>query len=1158
MSSEQRQLFDAQGTLSRTPNDAQAAVGGDGRQQWTERDLEEAQQQQFRLQQMQVMNWGTFNKLHVFDISGRGHLLVGPSGSGKSTVLDAHSALMAPPNSEFNAAARGNDKVSRDRTLVTYIRGAWATNESEEGLIAAQYLRPDTTLSAVAEVYANMLGQTLTLVGMWWIKGKSTLAKDVRHCFFVIERRFSLKELSFFMQADYNVRSFVQHLPEVPKLFDTHAGFRERFKARLGVDHDLALRLLHRTQSSKNLGDINVFMRENMLDEPQTFSIAKELCADFNTLAEAHGDVVEAREQQELLKKGRTQHDQYLQYHAQVNKIDHLLGQLEHHRDYLQYTLRGKQAERLRVTLEGSRQRAESLARKADDEDAELQRLRKRRHGMDDGNVAALQEQLRSKAKLLEQVQRTRTRVAGWLKVLGWTQPQDAQTFGERVGEAIRMRERGLAASDDTRETELLRTVFEADTRLGDLLADVRSLELRSSNLPRELVQVRDRIAEALDLAPALLPFGGELLDVPEDHRQWQGALERLLAPLTRSFLVPEPHYRGVVDWLEDNHTGQHVLYLRMREHHRRSEEHAQAPGRMLDTAPGDYGEWLRKELAQQYGNYVCAETTEAFRAADRALSLRGQIKRGGARHEKNDRANLNNRREWVIGFSNEQKKFELLEDIQSLQNEKEKAELALQTLQEKKARELEKLNAASELSQVVWDEIDEVSGASEMRRLEQAISDAEQLHPEVHTLDAQIKEQEKQVKSANAAHTAETLKQEEFAKQIAQLEEQRTGTSEAVRAPPADGGTLQSLFEEEGETSLTNLQVRYLGVRGKLKDDRNEADMGREQARNALEDVLRTFRREHEAAAADMGVTLVDWPDYARLLSKIEEDDLPRFEERFFRLLNEQSDRHLARLRQRIITEKDEIRGRMNIVNDALSQSEFNEKTYLRLENRPRSLPDVTAFLNELRSCLERNIKPDATREEREKQFDALNAIVRRLHSDKAEDERWKAQVLDVRQHVDFVAKEYDESGRVCDIYQSGAGKSGGQRQKLAATCLAAALRYQLAGTGRALPQFCTVLMDEAFDKADSEFTAMTLNIFNRFGFQMLMATPMKAVRTLEPFIGGAHVFSNKDRNNSGAVPIEYDMAHRRLVGLGARPTEGGDGINEGDSTGKRFHAGE
>jgi uncharacterized protein YPO0396 len=90
-------------------------------------------------------------------------------------------------------------------------------------------------------------------------------------------------------------------------------------------------------------------------------------------------------------------------------------------------------------------------------------------------------------------------------------------------------------------------------------------------------------------------------------------------------------------------------------------------------------------------------------------------------------------------------------------------------------------------------------------------------------------------------------------------------------------------------------------------------------------------------------------------------------------------------------------------------------------------------------------------------------------------------------------------------EVYRSGAGKSGGQRQKLAATCLAAALRYQLGGQDRALPSYSTVVLDEAFDKADAEFTAMAMNIFKTFGFQMIVATPLKSVMTLEPFIGGA-----------------------------------------------------
>jgi uncharacterized protein YPO0396 len=131
----------------------------------------------------------------------------------------------------------------------------------------------------------------------------------------------------------------------------------------------------------------------------------------------------------------------------------------------------------------------------------------------------------------------------------------------------------------------------------------------------------------------------------------------------------------------------------------------------------------------------------------------------------------------------------------------------------------------------------------------------------------------------------------------------------------------------------------------------------------------------------------------------------------------------------------------------------------------------------------------------------------------------------------VEFLAREReDDTDREVEVYASGAGKSGGQRQKLTSTCLAAALRYQLGGQDRALPIFSTVVMDEAFDKADSEFTAMAMNIFKTFGFQMIVATPMKSVMTLEPFIGGACYVENRDRKTSRVLKIDYDKETKRL----------------------------
>jgi len=79
-------------------------------------------------------------------------------------------------------------------------------------------------------------------------------------------------------------------------------------------------------------------------------------------------------------------------------------------------------------------------------------------------------------------------------------------------------------------------------------------------------------------------------------------------------------------------------------------------------------------------------------------------------------------------------------------------------------------------------------------------------------------------------------------------------------------------------------------------------------------------------------------------------------------------------------------------------------------------------------------------------------------------------------------------------------------------------------------VPMYAPVVLDEAFDKADNEFTALAMNIFTNFGFQMVVATPLKSVMTLEPFIGGACFVDISDRRVSGVLLIEYDGDRQRL----------------------------
>ena len=144
-------------------------------------------------------------------------------------------------------------------------------------------------------------------------------------------------------------------------------------------------------------------------------------------------------------------------------------------------------------------------------------------------------------------------------------------------------------------------------------------------------------------------------------------------------------------------------------------------------------------------------------------------------------------------------------------------------------------------------------------------------------------------------------------------------------------------------------------------------------------------------------------------------------------------------------------------------------------------------------------------TRFERiEKRFTIRSNLGSHL-KDTPENRTYRDTVLDVRRHVEFIGQEVDEEGREVEVYRSGAGKSGGQRQKLTTTCLAAAFRYKLCGDSVTVATYAPVVLDEAFDKADSDFTTLAMNIFRQFGFQMIVATPDKAVTTRAPFIGGA-----------------------------------------------------
>jgi uncharacterized protein YPO0396 len=320
---------------------------------------------QFRMTRLQVYNWGTFSDLHDVPISEQGFLFVGRSGAGKSTLLDAFSALLVPPRFiDFNAAAREADRSGRDRSLVTYIRGAWAEQkDGESGEVTTRFLRSGTTWSALALTYQNACGKAVTLVQVFWLRGQTNSSSDVRRHYFIFQRPFELRELADFGTSNYSIQKLKHNFPDATAR-DEFRSYCELFCRLLGIESEMGLRLLHKTQSAKNLGNLNMFLRDFMLERPKTFEVADRLVSEFGELNAAYQAVVTARKQLEILVPARSSYHKRKEFINYRDRLDELKSGVDAYRESRRMELLKANAVTLHVKavgFEGEISRCESM-----------------------------------------------------------------------------------------------------------------------------------------------------------------------------------------------------------------------------------------------------------------------------------------------------------------------------------------------------------------------------------------------------------------------------------------------------------------------------------------------------------------------------------------------------------------------------------------------------------------------------------------------------------------------------------------------------------------------------------------------------------------------------------------------------------------------------
>jgi uncharacterized protein YPO0396 len=107
-------------------------------------------------------------------------------------------------------------------------------------------------------------------------------------------------------------------------------------------------------------------------------------------------------------------------------------------------------------------------------------------------------------------------------------------------------------------------------------------------------------------------------------------------------------------------------------------------------------------------------------------------------------------------------------------------------------------------------------------------------------------------------------------------------------------------------------------------------------------------------------------------------------------------------------------------------------------------------------------------------------------------------------------------------ESYSDSSGKSGGQKEKLAYTILAAALAYQFK-LDWGVKTSCTfrfVVIDEAFGRGSDDSTRYALGLFKKLGLQLLIVTPLQKIHVIEPYVSAVG-FVDYPKGSSSRVQV-------------------------------------
>ncbi|MDR7381609.1 ATP-binding protein [Promicromonospora iranensis] len=1161
---------------------------------------------QWRLARVELVNWGTFSGHHVVPVPRAGFLLTGHSGSGKSSLVDAVAAVLTPPEHlRFNVAAAGTGATEReagDRDVVSYVRGAWRHRTDEStGEVVADHLRPGATWAGVLLQYSNGTDApdgTVTLVRLFHLtRGSSTPA--TLHV--VLPDDVGLLEFERYVRSGPDVAGVTAAWPAAT-VSERHGPFAAAFTQVLGIGSEQALVLLHRTQSAKNLGSLDDLFRGHMLDEPSTFELAAQAVEQFADVARAYADIETSRQQIEHLSRLATLTKAYDEGSAAGVRAATLRGSLETFKDAWKLDLaHGALAE-----ARAAEERAQHHRQAADTEvdvAANTHQQAVNVLGARGGQALATQaDRLQRAGEIAALVRTRRGELATDLQSVGMNMPETFAEFaalkekarwelggakplatgsvptltgalpavapahstghvpahatgqvpavsgavpsaaGPSTGALPSVATGAVATVGRSRAPEALdaniREALAARSAVGlrheALATRIQAVRQTQTNVPADLAAARRAVAEAAGLDISVLPFAAELLRVREEDAEWRPVIEDVLRPLATLVLVAPAHRAAVASAVEAG-PGLRYRVVGVRNDAPRSADDASLVHK-VEVKDGPMAGWLHRRLSEQY-DYLCVDDPSGLDRHERAVTRDGLIKHGP---EEIEQPLLPDVEDWALGWDADDRLDQLLELARATQARLAEADAAVADAVAEQREAVRRQLTLRHVARREWREVDIETAEADLTdaqasfdRLLDGTMDLLQASQDVAAAETRLDQAR-----AAAAVAADTLAEARAHRRSLERVVAELGDAPPHAIPLAHREELEKRYAAV-RTTVTHEVIDDVSLTvSRTLDAEREAGLRTSgAAEREIVGLLAEFRRRWPAITRDLTAQVGDRSRYLEVLERIRTSRLPEQEARFSDLLTDQARRALRKLAAEIRQAPAAIRERIVGVNTSLRRSPFDTDRFLEIRVKERRPAAVEEFLATL----------DALTGDTEPEYEVLERLVRRLGSSDPADRAWRALCLDTRRHVHFTGVEVTAGGISLAVHDSSAGLSGGQRQKLVVFCLAAALRYQLAGASdSATPAFGSILLDEAFDKADTAFTRTAMDTFAAFGFHMILATPLKLLQTLEDYVGGIGLATCREMRESR---VDVVLLESPLPDVDPVPSPTRDGTGGGAS---------